>query len=257
MKKPWAIGLISTIPGLGLVILGETKKGVAAFVITAALFLGFFLGVFVNDNPALGSLGCVFFPMAWSWQCLYAVVLAQRLGRQQSDSVLVERSVSISPPPPGASSSQKALHNAKVTVLKLLWEGEQLKLALDGVTGDFPTTADYIDFANSILNFAGLIFKWPGAGSGLSSSYKDIRTVYVGITPHNFVLVKTDLLGGPSELKRIPLSRVSLVKAAEGRFADDIIIEIGEDKPLHVRIRKAYRETTRDLTKSLSRSTLS
>jgi hypothetical protein len=257
MKKPWAIGLISVIPGLGLVVLGETKKGVAAFAITAALFLAFYLGVFVNDNSALATLGFVLFPMAWVLQWIYAVVLAQRHSRQQAGSALAERPVSIAPPPPGASAAQKGLHKATVKVLKLLPEGEQLKLALDGVTGTFPTTADHIDLVNSILNLVGLILRWPGAGLGPPSRISDIRTVYVGLTPHNLVLVKTDALGGPSELKRIPLSQVSLVKAAEGRLADDVILEIGEVKPLHVRIRKAYRGATRGLTRSLSQPALS
>jgi hypothetical protein len=233
MKKPWAIGLISIVPGLGLVILGEAGRGLGAFVLTT-LFLA---GTFV-PGETVPATSFAFFLIAWIVQGYYAVVIAQRLLRAQAGLALPERPVSITLPPPGASSAQKASHKAKVTVLKLLPPGDQLKLALQATTGMASTGEALLDLA--------------GAASGVPPTHREIRQVYLGITPHDLVLVKTDAFGAPSELKRIPLARVSLVKAAEGLLSDELVVDLGEAKPLHVGIGKAFREATRELIGLLS-----
>jgi len=91
-----------------------------------------------------------------------------------------------------------------------------------------------------------------GAASGVPPGPREIRQVYLGITPHDLVLVKTDAFGAPSELKRVPLDHVSLVKANEGLLSDDVVIDIGEAKPLHVGIGRAFREATHQLIGVLS-----
>jgi len=233
MKKPWAIALVSIVPGLGLVILGEPGKGLGAFVLTA-LFLA---GTFV-PGETVPATSFAFFLIAWIVQGYYAVVIAQRLLRAQAGLALPERPVSIAPPSPGASSAQKALHKTKVTVLKLLPPGEQLELALQGTTGMASTGEALLDLA--------------GAASGVPTTLRRMRQVYLGITRHDFVLVNTDAFGAPSELKRISLARVSLVKAAEGLLSDELVVDLGEGKPLQVAIGKAFREVTRELIGLLS-----
>ena len=237
MKKPWAIGLISIVPGLGLIILGEARKGLAAFVATAAFFIAMFASGEIVPTTAFA-----FFLIAWIVQAYYAIVIAQRIGRKQAGLALPEWPVSIAPPPPGASRAQKAQHNATVTVLKLLPPGEQLQLALQGTTGMASAGETLLDLA--------------GAASGVPPGPREIRQVYLGITPQNLVLVKTDAFGAPSELKRVPLGHVSLLKANEGPLSDDVVIDIGEAKALHVGIGRAFREATHQLIGVLSHPTV-
>ena len=158
MKKPWAIGLISIVPGLGLIILGEARKGLAAFVATAAFFIAMFASGEIVPTTAFA-----FFLIAWIVQAYYAIVIAQRIGRKQAGLALPEWPVSIAPPPPGASRAQKAQHNATVTVLKLLPPGEQLQLALQGTTGMAAAGETLLDLA--------------GAASGAPPGPREIRQV--------------------------------------------------------------------------------
>src|SRR3989337_2927147 len=102
MKKPWAIGLISIIPGLGLIILGEARKGLASFVATAAFFMAMFA-----PGEIVPTTAFAFFLIAWIVQAYYAIVIAQRIGRKPAGLALPEWPASIAPPPPWASLAPK------------------------------------------------------------------------------------------------------------------------------------------------------
>jgi hypothetical protein len=86
-----------------------------------------------------------------------------------------------------------------------------------------------------------------GAWAGM-----EMREVHLGITEHDFVLVETDLLGKPSGLRRTPLNQVKLLESREGLLSDEVVIEIGETKPIRVRVPRRARQETRQLVGILS-----
>ncbi len=78
------------------------------------------------------------------------------------------------------------------------------------------------------------------------------RNVYLGATGRDLVIVDTNIWGKPTDLRRIPLSQVKLVKCTEGLLTDDIVIDLGETKPLKVRVMAGKRQSTMQLASILS-----
>lgn len=78
------------------------------------------------------------------------------------------------------------------------------------------------------------------------------RGVYLGATARDLVIVDTNMLGKPTNLRRIPLTQVKLVKCTQGLLADDITIDLGQTEPLRVRVFAGKRQSTRILTSILS-----
>jgi hypothetical protein len=188
MRKPWLIALLSMIPGLGLSVLGEVRKGLLAFILTILPFLGLMVPWEVVSATGL-TLGLI----VWITQGYYAVVLAQRQARAEAGTSLPEGPAASAPPAPGASFGDRRLHGASQAVMQLLQPGEHLSVALQGATEMQSTTS-------TLLNLGK-------AASGAPPDIPSIRQVYLGITEHDLVLVRTDAFGKASELQRIPLGQ--------------------------------------------------
>jgi hypothetical protein len=234
MKKPWVVGLLSIIPGLGFIVLGEARRGFVAFILTILPLLGLLVPWEVVSITCL-TLGLI----VWVTQGYYAVVLAQRQARAEAGLAVPESPATLAPPAPGASFGDRKLHGAKQTLMQLLQPGEHLKVALHGATGMQSTTS-------TLLNLGK-------AASGVFPDVPSIRQVYLGITEHDLVLVRTDAFGKPSELQRIPLEQVALVGSTEGTLSDEVVIDIGEEKPLRVGVGRPMRGGTRELVRILTK----
>ena len=78
------------------------------------------------------------------------------------------------------------------------------------------------------------------------------RGVYLGATGRDLVIVDTNMLGKPTDLRRIPLTQVKLVKCRQGLLADDLVIDLGESEPLRVRVFAGKRQSTKKLVSILS-----
>jgi hypothetical protein len=233
MRKPWVVGLLSVVPGLGLIVLGQAVKGLAIMVAMAFLTLLFL---------TLGSsdLSAVFFTFAlilWVSQLYYAVVVAQRLARAEAGLALPEREAAIAPLPAGASTEEKALHNTRKTLMGLLLPGEHLRVGVYGSTGLQ---------AHSLVDLGLALLSGDAPLTGES-----VRQVHLGIVKDELAFVKADAFGKPAHLERIPLKQVSLVKYREHMLSDELVLDIGEEKPLTVAVGRPMRKGTRELVSIL------
>jgi hypothetical protein len=233
MKKNWVIGVLSMVPGLGLLVLGEVWKGLGAFFLAMLLLLCVF-----GPWEAVAGAGFALFLVVWIVQGVYAVVFAERRARTEAGLTLPEREVPIAPLPPAASSGQKSLYKARQELLRLLQPDEHLQLAMPAATMKRSDSSLLRELVLSLLTF-GPMGEMTGA-------------VYLGVTEHDLVLVGRDMLGKPDELRRIPRSQISSVQSRESLLDDNVVIEIGEDQPLRLRMYRHIREGTRQLVALLS-----
>ena len=103
MRGPWVIGILSIVPGLGLLTLGRVIPGLAATALMAVA--GIFASLAPSETVAQVALTVAF--IVWVVQGYYAVVIAQRTARSEAGDSLPEREVSIAPPPQGASLAER------------------------------------------------------------------------------------------------------------------------------------------------------
>jgi len=231
MKKPWMIGLLSIIPGLGLVVLGEFLKGLGVFILTCLAFMCLFVPweIFVGIGLALGLI-------LWGVQLWYAVVVAQRLYRAEAGLGLPVRQVEAAPIPPGASLEELRHQKIRDTVMGLLAPDEHLNVAVNGSTGV------------RAFSLFDIIFALLG---GTALSGEKVRQLYLGITDNELVLIETDAFGKPSRLQRIAFNEVSILKFKEHMLSDELTIDIGEGKPLQLAVGRPLRQATRQLVAML------
>lgn len=227
MKKPWVVGLLSIIPGLGFLILGKTRQGLMIFLLIGAAVFFAWLSPWENLTISIATLALI----AWITQGYYAVVYAQRQAKSEAGLELPVRQVPTAPPPQGASLGEKHLHKVRQTVLPLLQPEESLKVAIEGRTG---TTS--------------LLWTLLGASS------MNIRVVYLGITDQNLIFIKTDRFGKAEDLQRIPFSQVAKTSLKEGQLSDWVELHIGGNSPLRVEVPRSSREATRQLISILHQS---
>jgi hypothetical protein len=211
MKKPWVIGLMSVIPGLGFIVLGKTLLGLISFLIVASAAL---LTVVIPSEDASAIFFTLFY-IAWFVQLFYAVFIALRLAHVEAGLVLQAKPVFIAPLPAGASLKDKKLQKTRQTMMELLPPGEYLQIALKGKTG----------------NWTQALHEYP----------PDIRVIYFGTTEQDLIIIKTDGMGDPNELQRIPINKISAVKLVEGFLNDAVDFDVGENKPLRIYVSYRFR----------------
>jgi hypothetical protein len=231
MRSPWVIGILSVVPGLGLLILGRVIPGLAAIAFMAVA------GILASLAPS-GTISQVVLAVAfivWVVQGYYAVVIAQRTARSEAGDSLAEREVSIAPPPQGASLAERRAYEARKAVLQLLPPGQQLRVAIHGSTDTTPIALALLDLA-----------------TGAPSQGQEIRQLYVAVTDHDLILVKIDPFGKPSHLQRIPLAQVKLSEFKQGMLSDVLAFDIGAAQPLSIGVARMMRQWTQELANLLS-----
>jgi hypothetical protein len=240
MKNPLIVGLLSIVPGLGLLSLGKPIAGIIAFL-SVALFI--FLGVMLRiENLSITSFTLAL--IAWGTQMYYAVLVAQQLKRNAESQSPAVRAVSMAPLSPGASRGEKQLYNARQEVMQLLVPGEYVSVVVQGVIGA-PSGI------SSLLNIIATL-----AGGVPVGDFKEGQPVYLAISGHDFIHTKTNIMGKPKDLQRVPLSQARLVKFSEGMLTDTVVIDFGEFKPMRVRVGRQMRQGTEQLARSLQFSPL-
>jgi len=122
------------------------------------------------------------------------------------------------------------MYKASKSLEKQLIPGEHLMVAVAGQMG--PSVVSTI--------FMG----WAAAS--------DLHQLHIGITEHDLVRVEFDKWGKPTELRRSPLSQVKLVEFKEGLLTDEVVIDLGETKPIRVRVSRLMRQGTQELVAILS-----
>jgi hypothetical protein len=231
MQKPWNIVLLSIIPGLGLILLGEIWKGTAALISVPLLFIGSYL---TSESGDISIYLFVAGIILWGVQLQYAFMYASRRERVEKGQVPVARQVDIGPLPPDASAVDKSVHHMRQVVTELLEPGENLKTVLQ-VTTKSPSILPALMAA-----FVG------GTTSGT------LEWVYLGLTEKDLVIVEMDALNKPSSLKRIPVGQVKLERYTEGPITDEIVLVSGSDGKLRGRVGRPLHQETRKLITALS-----
>jgi hypothetical protein len=227
MQKPWVIGILSIVPGLGFIVLGQLSQGLFIMAIVAFFALGALFSPWETISTISATLGMI----AWGTQLVYAFIAAPGMASQEEGTGPAEQpDLLLSPPPPGASLGERQLHEARQVVLRLMQPGEQLRVALQGQTGT-----------------PSLLWVVIRAVLGDYWADSDIRQVYLGATGQDFLLVESDPLGKLAELRRIPLGQARLVHYSRGLLLDEVKIDLGQASPLRVQLPRWVRPGTRQL----------
>jgi hypothetical protein len=226
MRRPWIIGALSIVPGLGIIALGRIVPGLAVMASIAVL------GFLALLDPA-GTIAQLAFSVGliiWVTQGYYAIALARRLAQSRSGSTIPEREAATEPLPPGASFADKRAHEARMAVAPLLEPSETLRVVIHGSTDTTPIGLALMDLV-----------------TGASSDQPESRQLYLGITEHDLVLVEIDAFGKPSHLQRIPLAKVKLGEFRQGILSDVLALDVDASQSLRIGVARMMRQRTRQL----------
>ena len=230
MKKPWVVGVLSLVPGLGLIVLGRVVLGFALMAFMAILALVGSLDPSGVISPVALTVGLI----VWIVQGYYAVVIAQRMARVYQGDSPPQRDVATVPPPSGASLREKRVSEARRAVTQLLSPGEELQVAIHGSTDTTPIGLALLDLA-----------------TGSSPAPQQVRQLYVGITDDALVIVNVDAFGQPSEIQRVPLAQAKLVEYKQGMLSDQLAIDIGGANLLRLGVARLMRRESQLLANLL------
>lgn len=229
MKKPWVVGLLSIVPGLGLIALGQTAVGLGVFAGMALLVILFLTG----SSPELSAWWFVLALIAWVLQLAYAMVAAMmarsprrspaQLARRQASELQRE-----------ALAIQQAASQALTPLLR---PDQRLRIALHGMGG-----VDVRLWGELLLAILH------GIGGGAVTDISDRPTTCIGVTEDELVFTTTRRNPKPSDLRRAPLQNVSLAGFREGRLGfDRLVLRIGKRQPLRLYTAKCLRPTIQEL----------
>lgn len=229
MKKPWVIGLLSIIPGLGLLVLGQIVPGLVVMAGTALLIYWSRVSSSADLTAWIVVLGLIF----WMLQLGYAIVAAMlarspkrsaaRTARRQAQELQRE-----------SAAIQLA---ARQALAPLLRPGQTLRIALLGLGG-----MDARLWGDLLLAIV------QGIGGGAVTESSDRPTTCIGITADELVFTTTRRSPKPSDLRQVPLSDVSLAGFKEGRLGfDRLTLQIGKRQPLRLYTAKCLRTTIQEL----------
>jgi hypothetical protein len=229
MKKPWVVGLLSIVPGLGLIFLGQVVPGLAVFGSMSLLVVLFLITTPADLSAWIFTFALIF----WMLQLGYAVVaamiakapklspeqIAKREARQlQRDAAAIQRS-------------------AREALTPLLPPGQHLRIALNGMGG--VDARLWGEILPAILH---------GIGGGTYTGVSDRPSTCIGITENELVFAITRRLPTPSGLRRVPVSEVSLVRFKEGRLGfDKLTLHTGKRKQLRLYTAKSLRPVIQEL----------
>ena len=211
MQSPFAIGVLSIVPGLGFFVLGQSKRGIGTIGIIIGLFT---FGLFI-PSEFLSQLGFQLFFIAWISQIYYAVQTANLLKKQKSGEVVAPReTTSITPAPHGLSANEKLAYKMRETVRQQLNAGEHL---IDAVVAQIlPSMGAHI-----------LI----GAAAAFST-----KAYYVGLTEKTLIMIEQDFMGKPADVKRVSLSDLKSSEYKKGLLTDSLVLDFGQKKSMKLRI---------------------
>ena len=229
MKKPWVVGLLSIVPGLGLIALGQVVAGLGVMAGISLLVVLFLITTSTDLSTWLFSFALILWMLQLGYAMLAAVgaaapkqspkKIAQREAREiQREAAAIQRS-------------------AREALTPLLLPGQHLRIALDGMGG--------ID----VRVVGGLLLALIHAlGGGAYTGGPDRPTTWIGITEDELVFATTRRIPKPSDLRRVSLSDVSLAGFKEGRLGfDKLVLRTGKRKLLRLYTAKSLRPAIREL----------
>lgn len=231
MKKPWVIGLLSIIPGLGLIVVGQAVAGLGVMAGTSLLIV-----LSLVTSP--GDLSAWLFSFAlilWMLQLGYAILAARAVAAPPESPETIARRE--------ARQAQREAtafqRSAGEALTPLILPGQHLRLAFAGSkTGVDARLLGEILLA--LLHALG-----GGATAGPPS---DPPTTCIGITEDELVFTITRRVPKPSDLRRVPLADVSTMELKEGRWGyDKLVLHAGNRKLLSLRTAQSLRPAIAEL----------
>jgi hypothetical protein len=228
MKKWWVVGLLSIIPGLGLLALGQVAAGVGVMAGTGLLIL---LSL-ITTSADLSTGLFVFTLIIWMLQLGYSLLAAiAAASPKQSPKQIARR-----------EATRKQLEaaviqrEAREALMPLLLPGQHLRIALDGMGGVDARILGGILLA--LLN---------GLGGGGYAGGPDRPTTIIGITEDELVFSTTRRIPQPSDLHRIPIAAVSLVEFKERRLGYDRLVLSTGKRELRLYTAQSLRPAIQEL----------
>jgi len=236
MKKPWIAGLLSVFPGLGIIVLGQVVAGIGVMAGTLLLVV-----LSLLTSPADISAWLISFAIIlWMLQMGYAVLTAWAAAAPQESP----QKTSQSEERERQREAEAIQRSAREALTPLLLPGQHLRIALNGRKAG-------IDARMSGELLLGIVDALLGGGG--FSDVSDPPTTCVGITEDELVFAITRRIPKPSDLRRVPLSDVSLVEFKEGRWGlDKLVLDTGRPKLLHFYTAESLRPVIGELTVALS-----
>ncbi len=237
MKKPWVIGLLSVVPGLGLIALGQVVAGLG---VMAGMSLLIFLSL-ITTSADLSAWLFSFALILWMLQLGYAMLAARVAAAPRESPERIARREAKRTQREGTAIQR----SARETLTPLLLPGQHLRIALAGSkTGVDPRLLGEIFLA--ILLAVG--------GGAYTGGPSDPPTTCIGITEDELVFTTTRRLPKPSNLRRVPLSAVAAVELKKGRWGfDKLVVRTGKRKLLGLRTAQSLRPAIRELAAILGK----
>lgn len=221
--KNWVVGILSLVPGLGFLFLGEPRKAGWSFLFTvtpAALLLA--------PWETVAITGAVLGLTAWITQG-YLAVLAART-KEEAGTNLASRPDSQPRSFPGSTRSERAVLQASASLAPHCQEDERLLLGLHAIAGE--ESFSLLPFVLSVLG---------GYDPGLSPQAQ----FYLGVTDRNLLFARLDALGDVEHVERVPLAHLSGIDINERTFTDVLSIGIDGRPPRLFRFGWPVRAWTR------------
>lgn len=226
MKSAWAVGLLSVVPGLGFLAIGQRRRGaviLGCFAALAALYL-------LAPWQIVYELSCGLGAALWAAQIVFAVTEVRRQARLEAGLTQAARPVADSlAPPPGASRADRVLHKAREAIAQQLQQGERVEAAI--------TCQVMPSFRSRMLLGA--------------AAFATMRVLHIGIAAGNLVILELDMMGRPAELRRHPRSAVRVLKSKQGLLTDQLVLDLGEARPVRLQVGRLFRSGTRQLLDAL------
>jgi hypothetical protein len=236
MKKPWVVGLLSIVPGLGLIVLG---KVVAGHGVLGGMALLVFLSMITTSEEVtawLFSLALILWMLQLGWAVVAAWVA--RLPQKSPEKTARRKARE---PQREATAIQRS---AREALTPLLVPGQHLRMALAGSKRGVDARV-LGEILLAILHALG--------GGAYAGGVSDPPTTCIGITEDELVFAITRRPPRPSDLRRVPLGNVSLVEFKEGRWGfDKLVLHIGERKPLRLVTAESLRPVIQELAAILA-----
>jgi hypothetical protein len=231
MKKPWVVSLLSVIPGLGLIALGQVVMGLG---VMAGMALLIFFSV-TTPSTDLSTWLFVFALILWMLQLGYALLAAiAAAAPHQSPEKSAQREARRS-----QREAEAIQRSASETLTPLLLPSQHLRIALNGMGGVDPHMLGKL-----LLALLGALGRIQPAGD--LDTYRPITSI--GITEDDLVFTTTRRLPQPSDLRRVPLRDVSLVEFKERRWGlDKLVLHAGKYKLLCLHTAQSLRPAIREL----------
>jgi len=231
MKKPWVVGLLSIVPGLGLIALGQVVPGLGVMA-------GMSLLVFLLLITTFADLGAWLFSFAlilWMLQLGYTLLAAAAAAApQESPGKIAQREARRMQREAAAIQG-----SARKLLTPLLLPDQELRIALNGMGN-----VDARMVGETLLALLAALVRIEPAGDW--DTYRP--PTCIGITQDELVFVTTRRLPKPSDLRRVHLGDVSLAEFKERRWGfDKLVLHTGKHKLLHLYTAQSLRPTIREL----------